>query len=81
MLGFDVYRRLSAATVRSQEDEGYDLTKFHEETWEGQPVYVLGDGKGELKSKQFSVDKNRLLVRAAADANANGCEQIPGHPF
>jgi outer membrane lipoprotein-sorting protein len=61
VLGFDVYRQSPAATIKIAKDEGYDLTKFHEETWEGQPVYVVGAEKGDLKSKQFWVDKNRLL--------------------
>jgi hypothetical protein len=61
VLGFDVYRQVPAATIKIAKDEGYDLTKFHEETWEGQLVYVVGAEKGDLKSKQFWVDKNRLL--------------------
>jgi outer membrane lipoprotein-sorting protein len=61
VLGFDVYRQAPDATIRIVKDEGYDLSKFHEETWEGQPVYVVGAEKGDLKSKQFWVDKNRLL--------------------
>jgi hypothetical protein len=31
------------------------------DTWEGHPVYVVGAAKGDLNSKQFWVDKNRLL--------------------
>jgi outer membrane lipoprotein-sorting protein len=61
VLGFDVYRQTPEATVKIAKDEGYDLTKFHEETWKGQPVYVVGAEKGDLKAKQFWVDKNRLL--------------------
>jgi hypothetical protein len=61
VLGFDVYRQDPAATIKIVKGEGYDLTKFHEETWEGRPVYVVGAEKGDLKSKQFWVDKNRLL--------------------
>jgi len=61
VLGFDVYRQSPEATMKITQGEGYDLTKFHEETWEGQPVYVVGAEKGDLKSKQFWVDKNRLL--------------------
>src|SRR5271155_4958718 len=61
VLGFDVYRQPPAATIKIAKDEGYDLTKFHEEMWEGQPVYVVGAEKDDLKSKQFWVDKNRLL--------------------
>jgi hypothetical protein len=61
VLGFDVYRQTPEATAKVAKAEGYDLTKFHEETWEGHPVYVVGAEKGDLKSKQFWVDKNRLL--------------------
>jgi outer membrane lipoprotein-sorting protein len=61
VLGFDVYRQAPEATTKIVEAEGYDLKKVHEEIWEGQPVYVVGAEKGDLKSKQFWVDKNRLL--------------------
>ncbi len=61
VLGFDVYRQSPEATVKVAKAEGYDLTKVHEETWEGQPVYVVGAEKGDLKSKQFWVDKKNLL--------------------
>jgi outer membrane lipoprotein-sorting protein len=61
VLGFDVYRRAPEDTIKIVQAEGYDLRKFHEETWEGQPVYVVGAEKGDLKSKQFWVDKNHLL--------------------
>jgi hypothetical protein len=61
VLGFDVYRQAPEATFKVVKAEGYDLSKVHEETWEGQPVFVVGAEKGDLNSKQFWVDKNRLL--------------------
>jgi hypothetical protein len=61
VLGFDVYGQQPETTVKVVKGEGYDLSKIHEETWEGHPVYVVGAEKGDLKSKQFWVDKNRLL--------------------
>jgi outer membrane lipoprotein-sorting protein len=61
VLGFDVYRQDPESTTKIVQAEGYDLKKIHEETWEGQPVYVVGAEKGDLKSKQFWIDKNRLL--------------------
>ena len=61
VLGFDVYRQAPETTFNVVKGEGYDLKKFHEETWEGKPVYVVGAEKGDLKSRQFWVDKNRLL--------------------
>jgi outer membrane lipoprotein-sorting protein len=61
VLGFDVYRQTSEDTVKIVKAEGYDLTKLHEDTWEGHPVYVVGAEKGDLKSRQFWVEKDRLL--------------------
>lgn len=34
---------------------------MHEEKWDGQDVYVIGAVKGDLKSKQFWIEKTRLL--------------------
>jgi hypothetical protein len=61
VLGFDVYRQAPEATIKVVKGEGYDLTKLHEDTWEGKPVYVAGADKGDLKSKQFWVAKDSLL--------------------
>jgi len=61
VLGFDVYGQATETTAKVTEAEGYDLRKVHEEMWEGKPVYVVGAEKGDLKSKQFWVEKKRLL--------------------
>lgn len=64
VLGFDVYRQSPEATAKVATAEGYDLAKVHEDTWQGQPVYVVGAEKGDLRAKQFWIDKNRgLFVR------------------
>jgi hypothetical protein len=74
VLGFDVYKQTPEATLAIAKKEGFDAGKFHEDTWEGKPVYVFGAEKGDLKSKQFWVEKDRMLfVRllepAASDPN------------
>jgi outer membrane lipoprotein-sorting protein len=61
VLGFDVYRQAPEATIKVVQGEGYDLTKFHEEKWNGQTFYVVGADKGDLNSKQFWIEKDRLL--------------------
>jgi len=61
VLGFDVYRQPPEKTIEQAKQEGFDLSKLHEETWHGEPVYVVGADKGDLKSKQFWVEKKRLL--------------------
>jgi len=61
VLGFDVYRQESEATIRIVKEEGYDLSKVHEDTWEGKPVFVVGAQRDDLKSKQFWVEQKTLL--------------------
>jgi hypothetical protein len=61
VLGFDVYRQDPATTIKQVQGQGFDLAKVHDDTWEGRPVYVVGAVKGDLKSKQFWVEKDRLL--------------------
>jgi len=61
VLGFDVYRQDPDATIKVAKGEKFDLSKLHEDTWEGKPAYVAGADKGDLKSKQFWVAKDTLL--------------------
>jgi hypothetical protein len=61
VLGFDVYRQDPEVTSKVVKGEGYDLSKLHEDTWEGHPAYVVGADKGDLQSKQFWVTKDTLL--------------------
>lgn len=61
VLGFDVYRQPPQVTIDQTKGQGFDLTKLHEDTWDGEPVYVVGADKGDLKSRQFWVEKKRLL--------------------
>lgn len=61
VLGFDVYRQDSKVTIREARDQGFDLNTLHDDAWEGKPVYVVGARKGDLKSKQFWIEKDRLL--------------------
>jgi hypothetical protein len=61
VLGFDVYRQEPQTTIDVVRGQGYDLTKFREDTCEGRPVYVVGADKGDLQSRQFWVEKDTLL--------------------
>jgi len=61
VLGFDVYRQEPEATIQVVKGEGYDLSKVHEDTWEGKRAYVVGADQGDSKSKQFWVSKDNLL--------------------
>jgi hypothetical protein len=61
VLGFDVYRQDPKTTIDMAKGQRFDLTKLHEEKWDGEDVYVVGAAKGDLKSKQFWIEKKRLL--------------------
>ncbi len=61
VLGFDVYRQPAEKTIDQVKQEGFDLSKVYEDTWQGKPVYVVGADKGDLKTKQFWIEKKRLL--------------------
>jgi hypothetical protein len=61
VLGFDVYTQPVAKTEAILGREGFDLGKLHEAEWQGRPVYVVGALRGDTTSKQFWVDRERLL--------------------
>jgi outer membrane lipoprotein-sorting protein len=72
VLGFDVYRQDPETTINIVKGEGYDLSKLHEDSWEGKSAYVVGADRGDLKSKQFWVAKDTLLfVREIEPARDN----------
>lgn len=73
VLGFDVYTQAPAVTIAQLKQLKFDLTQFHEDTWNGQPVYVVGAKQGDSRSMQFWVDKKNLLfVRMLQPAGKNG---------
>ena len=70
VLGFDVYKQPVETTIAQVKGEGFDLSKVHEDTWEGKAVYVVGADKGDLKSKQFWIEKQRLLFVRLVEPDA-----------
>ena len=61
VLGFDVYFDRVERTVARLERLKIDLATVHEDTWEGRPVYVVGAKPGDLRTRQFWVDRERLV--------------------
>jgi hypothetical protein len=61
LLSFDIYAQDPSRTESHLRRSGFDLTRFHEEVWHGMPVYVVGAARGDTTSKQFWVDRDRLL--------------------
>jgi len=61
VLGFDVYAQPAATSIAQVKGLGIDLSVLHEDTWQGEPVYVVGAKQGDLTTPQFWVTKKNLL--------------------
>ena len=61
LLGFDIYTQPIERSVSALREEGFDLSKMHEGTWQGRRVFIVGAAEGDTTSKQFWVDANRLV--------------------
>jgi hypothetical protein len=61
VLGFDVYGQPVERTLAQLRSIGYDLTKIHADSWQGRPVWVVGADSGDVTTKQFWIDQERLV--------------------
>jgi len=61
LLGFDVYFIPVERTMATLRDIGFDLSRMHESTWQGRPAYVVGAAAGDTRSRQFWIDRDRLV--------------------
>jgi hypothetical protein len=61
VLAFDVYAQPVERTASQLTQRGFDLSVLSEATWEGRPVWVVGAKAGDLHTRQFWVDKERLV--------------------
>jgi len=49
-------------TIAKLKDLGYDVSKLHEDSWKGQPVYVIGATTNDEKVSQLWIDKKNLFL-------------------
>jgi hypothetical protein len=61
VLGFDVYFEPVERSVARLERLKFDLTTVHEDRWQGRSVWVVGATAGDLRTRQFWIDKERLV--------------------
>ena len=61
VLGFDVYAQPVDQTLGKLHTLGFDLSSIRSDSWQGRPVYVVGTKAGDLPTRQFWVDKERLV--------------------
>lgn len=60
-LGFDVYGQAPDTTIAQLEAQGIDLSKLHEDRWNGARVWVVGAERGDTATSQFWIEQDRLL--------------------
>jgi hypothetical protein len=72
VLGFDVYLDPVERTLERLKGIGFDLSKIREDKWQGRDVYVVGAAAGDTASKQFWVDKERLVFVRSIEPARNG---------
>jgi hypothetical protein len=75
-VGFDVYRQPVETTMAQLGKQGFALDRFHVDTLEGVPVYVVGAARGDSTSKQFAIEADRLLFLRFTDPTPQGPAQI-----
>jgi hypothetical protein len=61
LLGFDVYAVPTERIVQVLREEGYPMQPVRVDTWQGRRAYVVGGAPGDLHSKQFWIDADRLV--------------------
>lgn len=61
VLGFDIYTQPIERSVSALREEGFDLSRIHEGTWQGRRVFIVGAATGDTTSKQFWIDADRLV--------------------
>jgi outer membrane lipoprotein-sorting protein len=75
VLGFDIYRIPENEAIEKLKGLKFDLSIFHEDTWQGRPVYVVGAKAGDAHSAQFWIDKKNLyFVRMVRPAGKDGTQ-------
>lgn len=68
----DIFTRDPAETIAALRASGFDLDQGHEGTWEGRPVVVVGALAGDSTSRQFWIDRERLVVVRFREPLPNG---------
>jgi hypothetical protein len=61
VLGFDVYAQPVATTIAKLRALNVDLSVVHADSWEGRPAWVVGAEAGDLHTRQFWIEQERLV--------------------
>jgi hypothetical protein len=72
LLGFDVYVQPPEKTIQTVAADGMNLDAIREDTWKGQPVWVVGARSGDQTTPQFWIEKDRLVLVRTIRKSAAG---------
>jgi hypothetical protein len=72
LLGFDVYVQPPEKTIQTVAGDGMDLDVIREDSWKGQPVWVVGAREGDQTTPQFWIEKERLVLVRTIRKSAAG---------
>lgn len=76
LLTADVYTLPGERATQLLDSLGFDLSKLRRDTWEGQPVYVVGAAAGDTTTSQFWVDSARLVTVRMIQKEHRGTRDI-----
>jgi hypothetical protein len=62
LLAFDAYTQPVDVTLAKLDSLGVDLGVLHETEWRERPTYVVGAELGDLRTRQFWIDKEHLYI-------------------
>ena len=72
----DVYAQPVDRSVQLLDSIGFDLSKLRRDTWEVQPVYVVGANASDSTTSQFWVDSDRLVALRIVQKERRGTREI-----
>src|SRR4051812_38890190 len=76
VLGFDVYAQPPEQTISILRHLGYQMSRFHTASFDDKSTYVVGaTSTTDSTSKQFWVERDRLVFVRAREKRPNGQEQ------
>lgn len=76
LIGLDVYFLDPEKTIHILDSLGYNLSKIREDEFEGRKVIVVGADKGDLESRQFWIDAERLYMHRVIYKQKNKTNEV-----
>jgi outer membrane lipoprotein-sorting protein len=81
LMGFSVYRQPVEQTLGELRALHFGMTPVHEDSWEGRSVFVIGAAKGDLRSRQLWIDRDRLLFLRALQPDGRDSAKTDDYRF